>query len=290
MIARRARPRFRVLIEVPRVGGWREWGAAAAGFEHRLAAQESASVIAPRVESEARRGRDYVRIRVSATVDAADVGQAAVAVWGAFLEAAAEDATAWDMADASAEIRPQEKALTCLAFCRRVALGTSWFPAYPGGSSARPRPGGASGGAPRRGRLDAGGTPGHGLTLSGNLPGRLSEGSGGRRRRPGSGTTLVVSLSRVGPASGVRSPTSARHTGSTRAPRAATARSPGAGPERADPRRGASPGPGGTSNGRAPGPPPSRPGSSSPTRGPPRRSSPLWASGTRTYRPCSGAG
>ncbi len=110
MIARLARPRYRVNLEIPRTGSMREWGAAAAGFERRLAAQESQPVITARVESEARRGRDYVRIRISVTVDAADIGQAAVAAWGAFREAVGEDATGWDMADASAEIRPADKA------------------------------------------------------------------------------------------------------------------------------------------------------------------------------------
>jgi hypothetical protein len=38
MIARRARPRHRVLLEVPRVGTWREWGVPVAGFERRFAA------------------------------------------------------------------------------------------------------------------------------------------------------------------------------------------------------------------------------------------------------------
>ena len=52
-------------------------------------------MITPRVESEAHRGRDSVRIRLSVTVDATDVGQTAVAAWGAFREAAGEDAAAW---------------------------------------------------------------------------------------------------------------------------------------------------------------------------------------------------
>jgi hypothetical protein len=47
-------------------------------------------VITPRVESEARRGLDYARVRVSVTVDAPDA-------WGAFREAAAEEDAAWDM-------------------------------------------------------------------------------------------------------------------------------------------------------------------------------------------------
>ena len=109
MIARLTRPRYSVILEIPRTGGMWEWGTAVAGFEHRLAAQESPPVITARVESEARRGRDYVRIRIAITVDAADIGQAAVAAWKAFREAAGEDAAAWDMAGASAEIRGRRR-------------------------------------------------------------------------------------------------------------------------------------------------------------------------------------
>jgi hypothetical protein len=62
------------------------------------------------IESETRRGRDYVRIRVSVTIGATDLGQAAVAAWGVFREAAGGDLAAWDLAAASAEIQPEEKA------------------------------------------------------------------------------------------------------------------------------------------------------------------------------------
>jgi len=103
MIARAARPSYRVRIDVPRTDGRREWGMAAGGFERRLAEQESPSVIGPHIESETRRGRDYVRVRVSVMVGAPDLGQAAVTAWGVFREAA-------DTAAASAEIQPEEKA------------------------------------------------------------------------------------------------------------------------------------------------------------------------------------
>jgi hypothetical protein len=106
MIARLARQRYMVLLEVSRTGSLREWGAAAAGFEHRLAEQQSRPVITTRVESEVRRGRDRVRIRISVTVGAAAVAQAAVTTWGVFREAAGEDAAAWHMAGASAGVRP----------------------------------------------------------------------------------------------------------------------------------------------------------------------------------------
>lgn len=109
MIARAVRPRFLVRIDVPRTDGRREWGSAAGGFERRLAEQEGPSVTGPHIESETRRGRDYVRIRVSVTVGAADLGQAAVTAWRVFREAAGDDLTAWDLAAASAEIQPEEK-------------------------------------------------------------------------------------------------------------------------------------------------------------------------------------
>jgi hypothetical protein len=63
-----------------------------------------------RVESETRRDPDTVRVRILVTARAADVGQTAVIAWDVFRTAAGEDAAAWDIAAASAEIRPEEKA------------------------------------------------------------------------------------------------------------------------------------------------------------------------------------
>jgi hypothetical protein len=74
-------------------------------FERRLADQESAAVAA-RVDSEVRRGRDYVRVVIVATVDAADVAEAMDLTWWAFGKAAGEDLAGWDMAAATAEVRP----------------------------------------------------------------------------------------------------------------------------------------------------------------------------------------
>jgi hypothetical protein len=110
MIARLARLRYRVLLEVPRTGGMRAWGAVAGAFEQRLAAQVGPVVKEARLHSETRRGRDMVRISMLITVTASDVGQAAVIAWDVFKVAADEDAAAWDMAGASAEIRPADKA------------------------------------------------------------------------------------------------------------------------------------------------------------------------------------
>jgi len=92
--------RYRVRITVPRRGGWRD-------FEQRLATPESPAVISPELESETRRGRDYVRVTITAAVDAADVAEALTAVWDAFRQASGDDAVGWDMAAASAEIRPE---------------------------------------------------------------------------------------------------------------------------------------------------------------------------------------
>lgn len=108
MIARRGRPRFRVYIEVPRTGSLRAWTAVAADFERWLAEQVSPVVSEARVESETRRGRDSVRVRISVTTRAADVGQAAAIAWDVFRVAAGEDIAAWDIAAASAEVRPSE--------------------------------------------------------------------------------------------------------------------------------------------------------------------------------------
>jgi hypothetical protein len=110
MIARAVRPRYRVRIDVPRTDGRREWGLAAGGFERRLAQQESPSVTGPHIESETRRGRDYVRVRVAVTVGAPDLGQAAMTAWGVFRAAAGQDIAGWDMAAASAEIQPEGQA------------------------------------------------------------------------------------------------------------------------------------------------------------------------------------
>ena len=110
MITRRARPRYRVAVEVSHVGGWRAWNAVAAVFEQSLAAQASPAVHEPRLESETRRGSDLVRVRIAMTVRAADPGQAAVIAWDVFKVAVGEDAAMWDLDAASAEIRPEDKA------------------------------------------------------------------------------------------------------------------------------------------------------------------------------------
>lgn len=99
--------RYRVRITVPRLGGWREWGDSRGDFEQRLADLEGPAVAAPEIESETRRGRDFVRVTITAAVSAADVAQALTAAWDTFCLAAGDDAAGWDMIAASAEVRPE---------------------------------------------------------------------------------------------------------------------------------------------------------------------------------------
>lgn len=98
--------RWLVRLSVPRRGGVREWGAASDAFERGLAQQESPVVIAPQVEGETRRGRDYVRVAVVMAVAAADVGEALTLAWRGFCQAAASDLAGWDLDAGAAEVRP----------------------------------------------------------------------------------------------------------------------------------------------------------------------------------------
>ena len=92
-------------IDVPRAGGWRAWNTAAERFEQRLTAQVSPPVLEAQVESETRQGLQYVRIRVTVAVQAADVAEAVGAAWGLFQDAAGE-VGGWDVAAARAVVRP----------------------------------------------------------------------------------------------------------------------------------------------------------------------------------------
>jgi len=96
--------RYQVRIEIPRLTGTRGWRTAASAFEQGLAAHASLLVTQRQVELLTRQGRDYVR--VSAVVEAGNVGEAAVVTWAVLQQAMAEDADGWDTAGASAEIRP----------------------------------------------------------------------------------------------------------------------------------------------------------------------------------------
>ena len=94
----------------PRSDGWRPWTAAAGEFGERLAARATPPVVAAVIDTETRRGADYIRIRVTLTVEAADVAGAVEVAWAAF-RSAAGDPGAWDLAAATAEVRPASGAL-----------------------------------------------------------------------------------------------------------------------------------------------------------------------------------
>ena len=98
--------RYLVRLSVPRSGGWRAWGTVRDEFGRQLAEQESAAATL-HVDSEIRRGRDYVRVVILATVDAGDVAEALDLAWSAFGKAAGEDLAGWDLASAAAEVRPE---------------------------------------------------------------------------------------------------------------------------------------------------------------------------------------
>jgi hypothetical protein len=99
--------RFRVRLTVPRRGGVLQWLRASGDFERRLAEQQDPLVADAHVESESRRGRDYVAVRILMTVDAADVAQALTVAWDAFQRAVGDDPAGWDTASATAEIQPE---------------------------------------------------------------------------------------------------------------------------------------------------------------------------------------
>src|SRR5258708_14674629 len=84
-----------------------------------------------------------VRISMLSTVTASDVGQAAVIAWDVFKLATGEEGGGWDMASATAEIRPEEKAR--LTAPRHCGIEHSVVPVASGGVWLRGRgPGGAS--------------------------------------------------------------------------------------------------------------------------------------------------
>ena len=100
--------RYLVRLSVPRAGGWRAWGTVRDEFGRQLAGQGSAA-IAVHVDSEIRRGRNYVRVVIVATVDAADVAGALDLAWWAVRKAAGEEFAGWDLARAAAEVRPEAR-------------------------------------------------------------------------------------------------------------------------------------------------------------------------------------
>jgi hypothetical protein len=98
-------PRWLVRLSVPRLGGVRAWGAASGVFERSRARQEACAVTEARIESETRRGRDFVWVNVVMTVAAEDVVQALMVAWRVFQRTAGEDLTGWDLEAASVEVQ-----------------------------------------------------------------------------------------------------------------------------------------------------------------------------------------
>lgn len=94
-----------VWVDVPRASGWRAWNAAAGGFEDRLAEQVGPPVLDAQIDTETRQGQDYVRVRVTVTVQAFDLAGAVTAAWEVFRTAAGEIG-GWDLAAASAQVWP----------------------------------------------------------------------------------------------------------------------------------------------------------------------------------------
>jgi hypothetical protein len=91
-------------------------GPVSGDFERSVAEHEGAAVISAHIESVTRRGRDYVRITIAVTVSASDVAEALETAWWVFCRAASDDPAGWDLASATAEVRPE------LILGRRVNL------------------------------------------------------------------------------------------------------------------------------------------------------------------------
>ena len=123
-------------IDVPRAGGWRAWNTAAERFEQRLTAQVSPPVLEAQIESETRQGLNYVRIRVTVAVQAADVAEAVGAAWGLFQDAAGE-VGGWDVAAARAEVHPAGQRPARIRPVRRLLPG--WPLRTPPGAPAPAR-------------------------------------------------------------------------------------------------------------------------------------------------------
>ncbi len=113
---------YEVSVDVPRAGGWRAWNTAAERFEQRLTALVSPPVLDAEIASETRHGLDYVRIRVTVAVRAADVAEAIAAAWDVF-QAAADEVGGWDIAAARAEVHPAAQPPTRIRPLRPVLAG-----------------------------------------------------------------------------------------------------------------------------------------------------------------------
>jgi hypothetical protein len=107
MVTKRARARWVVRLSVTRRGGWRAWGPVSGDFEQALAEHAGATMIGPRIDSETRRGGDYVRVTLVMTVVSADVAGAIEEAWQVFTDASSGDRRGWDLASAAAEVQPE---------------------------------------------------------------------------------------------------------------------------------------------------------------------------------------
>jgi hypothetical protein len=97
---------YHVRISVPRRGGWRAWLPGSGRFGQLLEKQESGVVISAEVETETRRGRDYVCVNILIMVIAAHVAEALGTAWLVFERAISDDPAGWDLAAATAEVKP----------------------------------------------------------------------------------------------------------------------------------------------------------------------------------------
>jgi hypothetical protein len=104
--ASKQRTRYTVRLTVPRRSGWRAWGTVRPDFERALTDQADPAIASAEITSELRRGSDYVRVTAAFTVLAADVAGALTIAWDAFRSAAGDDLSGWDVAAATAEVRP----------------------------------------------------------------------------------------------------------------------------------------------------------------------------------------
>ena len=96
---------YSVRLTVPRAG-WRASGKVRGDFERQLSSQEGRAVTGEHIDSEIRRGRDYVRVVIVATAEASDIAEALSAAWRAFRKAAGGDLADWDLTGAAAEVEP----------------------------------------------------------------------------------------------------------------------------------------------------------------------------------------
>src|SRR6266705_901079 len=81
-------------------------GAVRADFEHALADPVDPAIASAEIASELRRGADYVRVTIVLTVAATDVADALAIAGDAFLRAARDDLTGWEVTAAAAEVQP----------------------------------------------------------------------------------------------------------------------------------------------------------------------------------------